>query len=155
MFSFSSALPRRQNAAGSVLDVFTMYEPLFERYTVNKFICCMYVSLRLFLLSCLWWQLSSTMTEVVLTPRTGCCSYDDLDDGSDYGWVGADAPNTFGRFTQAVLLNSCHTFCYVAFADQYFIRVYRPCSCLSWKGGGFGTGRVWIPVPFSSLSAFW
>lgn len=73
-------------------------------------------------------------------PYTGCCSHDDLDDASDYGWVGADAPNTFRRFTQAVLLHSCRTFCCAAFADQYFIFVYTLSAAITFltvlKGGG-------------------
>lgn len=45
-----------------------MNEPLLEWYKANKFICCVYVPSRLFLHPRLWWQLSSMMTEAVLTP---------------------------------------------------------------------------------------
>lgn len=44
------------------------YEPLFEWYKANKFICCVYVSSRLILPSRLWGQLSSVMAEARLTP---------------------------------------------------------------------------------------
>lgn len=102
-----------------------------EWYKANKLICCEYVSSRLFLPSCLWWQLSSVMTEASLTPPAlGAVPHDDLDDASEYGWVGAYALNTFGRSIQAVLLHSCRTFCYAACVDQYFIFVY-PLSAIT------------------------
>lgn len=51
-----------------LLQTYIVYEPPFEWYKVNKFICCVYVSSRLFLPSRLGWQLSSMMTEAALTP---------------------------------------------------------------------------------------
>lgn len=101
------------------------YEPLFEWNKVNKSICSVFVSSRLFLPCCLWWQLSSMMTEAALSPPHWVLF---LWWPWWRQWLRLSSrwcpPNTFGRFTQAVLQHSCHTFCYVAFADQYFIFVY-------------------------------
>lgn len=78
-----------------------------------------------FLCSRLWWQLSSTMTEAVLTPLHWVPgSYDDLGDDGDYSWVSTDAPNTFGRFPLSVLpaFILCILSCYIG--DQYFLFVF-------------------------------
>lgn len=139
------------------------YEPLFDWYKANTFICCVCVSVYPLDFSSLLASGGSChprWPRRCWRPCTGCCSYDDLDDDSDYGWVSADAPLTHldaspkqsccihvAHFVMLPLLINISSLCARSRQPLHVWLSWGETVCL-WRG-------LWFLFTFFSLRLLW